>query len=113
MMNQASMLNRLLPVSLLVVALCSSADALVLCAARDGSVKVRDACKPREHEIGSAVIGLPGPAGPTGPRGEPGPSGPAGPQGAPGSPGAAGPPGERGAQGPSGPQGPKGKRGDA
>src|SRR5438046_3064233 len=81
MMNQASMLNRLLPVSLLVVALCSSADALVLCAARDGSVKVREACKPRERRIDTAAMGLQGPPGSRGPQGERGLSGLAGTQG--------------------------------
>src|SRR5205814_1854908 len=94
-------------------ALCSSADALVLCAARDGSVKVREACKPRERRIDTAAMGLQGPPGSRGPQGERGLSGLAGTQGESGPQGPAGSTGERGVQGSPGPQGPKGERGDA
>ena len=94
---------------LVIAAAPASADALVLCAARDGSVKARGACKPHETRIDPAAIGVQGPPGPRRPQGERGPSGLAGTQGPQGPVGSTG---ERGAEGPSGPQGPKGERGD-
>ena len=93
---------------LVIAAAPASADALVLCAARDGSVKARGACKPHETRIDPAAIGVQGPPGPRGPQGERGPSGLAGTQGPQGPVGSTG---ERGAQGAPGPQGPQGERG--
>src|SRR5439155_5472843 len=108
-----SMYGRLVALLLaaLVLGLRSSADALVLCAARDGSVKVREACKPRERRIDTAAMGLQGPPGSRGPQGERGLSGLAGTQGESGPQGPAGSTGERGVQGAPGPQGPQGERG--
>ena len=92
--------------ALLCVA-ASRADALVMCKARTGSVKIRDACKKSEAQVDGALLGFQS-AGPQGLRGErgatgaPGPAGPAGPAGADGAPG---PPGVDGAPGPTGPPG--------
>lgn len=75
----------------------------ILCARRDGSLRLRtDACRGKERP--ASFQGDKGPAGPTGAPGEPGPQGPPGPpgpQGAQGTPGAAGAPGPRGPEGPT------------
>ena len=52
-----------------------AAEASVLCKTKNGSAKIRDACKKMETEIDASQLGI------RGPQGEPGPQGPQGPQG--------------------------------
>ena len=70
-----------------LAAVSPQADAALLCATRDGTVKVRDACKPTETRLDPVALGLQGPPGPSGPSGAPGPKGDKGDQGLPGTPG--------------------------
>jgi hypothetical protein len=78
-------------VLLAAVPLASSVDAAVLCAAKNGALKIRAAgCKGKETQIDPRAAGLVGPAGPAGPAGaggEQGPIGPTGPQGGKGDKG--------------------------
>src|SRR5262249_61364790 len=53
------------PGILLVVAL--SAEGAVLCSTGGGTLKVRDACRPRETPVDPVALGLQGPPGPPGP----------------------------------------------
>ena len=81
----------------LIVVVCSSSQADVLCSRPGGgTVKLRVSCKPHEVQIDPVALGLQGPAGPTGPAG---PQGPQGVQGPTGLQGPAGPTGPQGAPG--------------
>lgn len=106
------MWNARCAVVLILGAVCSSrAEALVLCAPKDGegSVKVREACKKNETQLDPVALGLQGPPGPKGDTGNPGPPGPMGLQGDRGLQGLQGEKGEkgdRGLQGIAGPPGP-------
>ncbi len=74
-----------------LVASASSAEALVLCANKSGSVAVLEKCRAGMTQIDPTAVGLVGPAGEQGPAGPAGEQGPAGPPGAPGPVGPAGP----------------------
>jgi hypothetical protein len=64
------------PVLLLLIGLCSSADATVLCANQSGGMVVRDSsCKPGETVLDPVALGLQGPAGTPGANGADGVSG--------------------------------------
>jgi hypothetical protein len=82
-----------------VLLIAVNAQAAVLCKTRDGTLKVRDACKRKETRLDPAVLGLltPGPKGDAGPQGDPGAPGV---KGDPGAPGSAGQPGSEGPPGP-------------
>jgi len=97
--------------ALVLVAVCSSrAEALVLCAPKsgEGTVRVREACKPNETQLDPVALGLQGPPGPKGDTGDPGPQGPMGLQGDRGLQGLQGEKGERGDRGLQGIAGPPG-----
>jgi len=76
---------------IVLVASVSSAEALVLCASKSGSVAVLEKCRAGMTQIDPAAVGLVGPAGEQGPAGPAGEQGPAGPPGAQGPAGPAGP----------------------
>jgi hypothetical protein len=66
-------------VSLGLACLVSSADAAVLCSAKNGTLRIRqESCKPKESRVDPVALGLVGPQGPAGPAGPQGPSGPSG-----------------------------------
>jgi hypothetical protein len=54
----------------------------VLCVRKNGTVRVRDTCKPKEMHLSADSTGLVGPQGPPGESGRPGPPGPPGLSGA-------------------------------
>ena len=78
--------------AVLMVGICSRADALVLYAPKKGTgpVTVQTACEKNEVQLDPATLGLQGPPGLKGDKGDPGPRGPMGLQGlqGPAGPGA-------------------------
>ncbi len=80
----------ILLLAVLMVGICSRAEADVLCAPKsgEGTVSVRTACKNNEVQLDPVTLGLqgpPGPAGLPGVQGLKGDKGDPGPQGPPGS----------------------------
>ena len=76
-------MRRQMLLAVLMVGICSRADALVLCAPKKGTgpVTVQTACGKNEVQLNPATLGLQGPPGPMGPQGVPGQTGPQGPTG--------------------------------
>lgn len=70
--DDARMVLGAVVVGLLIAAVGTPADALVLCLGRGGALKAREQCRAQETQIDPAALGLQGPAGEPGPRGEPG-----------------------------------------
>ncbi len=78
-------MRRQILLAVLMVGLCSRADADVLCKNPGGALLVRTQCKGNETQLDPVTLGLqgiPGPMGvqgPKGDKGDPGPQGPPGP----------------------------------
>lgn len=73
--------------SVVLLGICSSADAAVLCAPKKGTgpVTVREACGKNEIQLDPLALGLQGLPGPQGPKGDKGDTGSQGPIGPPGA----------------------------
>jgi hypothetical protein len=57
------MICRALAVVVVLLAVASTADAAVMCKTRSGTVKIRDACRPRETVVDPVALNLQGPRG--------------------------------------------------